>query len=183
MHVDDVILPASEHLPHLASEPAPDRYAGQRTVAVNGDALADSNHIGRIPCAIEIRRDDVDVVPSKPCLTRKKMDMLADTAEMWVVILGDLRDSQSVHGGEARNAAARSLFGCPWADRACLTAHSPPPPDAMGASRMMTLSTLTDGNRLTRVPMTPVTSATQSSSVICGPGDSGGGSAPGCSSD
>ena len=41
----------------------------------------------------EIRRDDVDVMAAKPRLTREKMNVLADAAEVRIVVLGDLGDS------------------------------------------------------------------------------------------
>ena len=86
-------------------------------------------------------------------LTRQEMDVLADAAEVRLVILGDLGDSELVHGGEARNADARSRIAARVAvDEWCATAHSPPQARAVSTSRIMTMSTLTGGNWSTQVP-------------------------------
>src|SRR6476469_1136289 len=99
MDVHDVIRALAQHIAHLASQRAPDRDTRQRAIAVDGDTPPDANDIRRIDRAGKIRGDDVDVMAAKPRLTREKMNVLADSAEVRIVILRYLSDSESVHGG------------------------------------------------------------------------------------
>src|SRR5215510_11964834 len=117
MDVHDVVRARTQDIAHLTSQRAPDRDACQRAVAVHRDALPDANDVGRVDRAGKIRGDDVDVMAAKPRLTREKMNVLADSAEVRIVILRYLSDSESVHGGGGPDR------GREWSDRSAC-AHS-----------------------------------------------------------
>ena len=97
--VHDVVCAFPEHVPHSAPQRAPNRYAGQRAVAVNRNAPSDTDHVRRVAGAIEVRRNDVDVMATKPRFAREKMNVFTYAAEVRIVVLRDLGDSKSVHSG------------------------------------------------------------------------------------
>jgi hypothetical protein len=99
MDVHDVICALPQDIAHLASQRVPDRDARQRAIAVDGNTPPDANDIRRVDGSGEIGGDDVDVMAAKPRLAREKMNVLADSAEVRIVILRYLSDSESMHGG------------------------------------------------------------------------------------
>ena len=97
MNVHDVVRASGEHFPHVSTETATHRDAGERPIAVYREALPHANHVRDVTRAREIRRDDVDVMAVEPSFTRQEMHVLADAAQVRVVVLGDLRNPESVH--------------------------------------------------------------------------------------
>ena len=99
MDVHDIIRPVTQDIANLAPQRTPNGDARQRAIAVDGDTLPDANDIRRIDRSGKIRGDDVNVMAAQPRLTREEVNVLADSAEVRIVILRDLSDSESVHGG------------------------------------------------------------------------------------
>jgi hypothetical protein len=97
MDVHNVVRALCEETSHLPTETAADRDARERPVAVHRNALPDANHVRDVTRAREIRGDYVDVMSAEACFTREEMHVLADTAQVRIVVLGDLRDPKSVH--------------------------------------------------------------------------------------
>ena len=109
----DIVRAIAENISHLSPQGMSDGDSRERAVAIDGHAVPDTNHIGRVASAREVRRDDVHVMPAKACFAREEMDVLADSTEVRIVVLRDLGDSKSVHGVEARTAAARGRIDAP----------------------------------------------------------------------
>src|SRR4051794_36958645 len=99
MDVHEVVRALAQDIAHLASQRATNRYARQRAIAVDGHTPPDANHVRGIDRSGKVRGDDVDVMAAKPRLTREEVNVLTDSAEVRIVVLRYLSDSESVHGG------------------------------------------------------------------------------------
>jgi hypothetical protein len=97
VNVHDIVRTAGEHLSHIPTETATHRDASEGPIAVYREALPHANDVRDVTRAREIRRDDVDVMAVKASFTREEVHVLADAAQVRVVVLGDLRNPESVH--------------------------------------------------------------------------------------
>src|SRR5690242_16483236 len=89
MNVNDVILSAPEDLLELFLEIDADRESSVGAMNENWLAAPQSNDVRIGGAAFDGRRDDVDVMTEAAGLARKEVHMLANAAEMRIVILGD----------------------------------------------------------------------------------------------
>ena len=94
MYVHDVVLSAPENVLELFLEVYADRKARVRSMHEHGLTASDTDDVRIGRAAFDVRCDDVDMMPEPTSFSRKEMHVLADTAEMRVVILGDERDSE-----------------------------------------------------------------------------------------
>ncbi len=97
MDVDDVVLPVAEDSPHLLPERHADRDARLRAVGVDRLAASDADDSALVPRSRDVRRDDVDVVSALARFLREEVDVLADAAEVRIVVLRNERDAQGAH--------------------------------------------------------------------------------------
>src|SRR3954469_1831358 len=94
MHVDDVVLPETEDAAQGFPKLDAPGKARLRSVRIYRLTLADANDMRLLSGAGNIRRDDVDLVSVPPRLSGEEVHVLADSAEMRIVVLGDERDAQ-----------------------------------------------------------------------------------------
>ena len=92
--MNDVIVTTVECRLQLPLEPETNCHPCLGAVEIDRLASSNPDHIGRGACTFDVGSDDVDVMTETPCLTREKVNMLADPAEVGIVILGDERDSE-----------------------------------------------------------------------------------------
>lgn len=89
MNVDYVVLPKTKDLAQLLSQLESPRKARLRSIGVNRLTLADANDVHLVARARNVRRDYVDLVTVTARFAREEMNVLADAAQVRVVILGD----------------------------------------------------------------------------------------------
>ena len=94
MDMHDVVLSAPQHVSQLLAEVEPDGHPRLRAVEVDRLARADADDVRLGVGAFEVRRDDVDVMTEPARFAREEMDVLADAAEVRIVVLGDERDTE-----------------------------------------------------------------------------------------
>jgi hypothetical protein len=94
MDVDDVVLAVPKHAPHVAPKMPAKGDARLGAVGVHRLASADADDVRLLLGARDVRRDHIDVVATPAGFTGKKMDVLADAAEVRIVILRHQRDTQ-----------------------------------------------------------------------------------------
>ena len=94
MHVNDVVLPETEHAAKFFPQLKAPREARLRSVGVDRLALPDANDMELVTRARNVRGDDVDVMPVPTRLAGEEVHVLADPAEVWIVVLGDKCDSE-----------------------------------------------------------------------------------------
>ena len=94
MNVNDVVLPQAEYAAQIFSELEPPREARLRSVGVDRLALPDANDMELVARARNVRGDDVDVMPVATRLAGEEVHVLADPAEVRVVVLGDKCDPE-----------------------------------------------------------------------------------------
>jgi hypothetical protein len=94
MDVDDVVSSLAKHAPEIAAKMPAQRDAGLRSVGVDWLAPTEPNDVRLLLGPRNVRRDDVDVVAAPAGFPGKEVDVLADAAEVRVVVLGDQRDTQ-----------------------------------------------------------------------------------------
>src|SRR2546423_6150792 len=101
MYVNDVVLAQTEHPLQIFSQlPAPCK-SRLRSVGVYRLALPNPNDVGLVPRARNVGRDDVHLMSVSPRFAREEVDVLADAAQVWVVVLCDERDSERTRSADA----------------------------------------------------------------------------------
>ena len=88
MNVHDIVLSAPENLLELLLEIQADSKAGMRSVNEHRLTATQPDDVRIVRAALDVRRDDVYVMSKTPRFTRKEVDVLADPAEVRVVVLG-----------------------------------------------------------------------------------------------
>ena len=94
MHVNDVVAAFAQNSPDIAAQIPAERNACLRSVRVDGLAPADADDVRLLLSARNVRCDDVDMVPATPRFSREKMNVLANPAQMRVVVLRHQRDAE-----------------------------------------------------------------------------------------
>ena len=89
MDVNDVVVSALERVAKLFLEIPAERHSSLRAVEVHGLAASNADDVRLVDSTFEIRSDDVYVMAKSPRFTREKVNVLADAAEVWIVVLGD----------------------------------------------------------------------------------------------
>jgi len=94
MEVNDVVLAKAENAAQVFSELESPGESGLRPVRVHGLALADSDDVLLGPGTRDVRGDDVDLMAVASRLAREEVNVLADAAEVWIVVLGNEGDTK-----------------------------------------------------------------------------------------
>jgi hypothetical protein len=94
MNVNDVVLAEAENAPQVFSELEPPREARLRSIGVDRLTLPDAYDVGLVTRARDVRGDNVDVMSVAARFAGDDVHVLADAAEVRIVVLGDERDSE-----------------------------------------------------------------------------------------
>ena len=86
--------PARSTLAHLAPQPEADRDARLGAVGVHRLAASEADDVRLRLGAGNVRRDDVDVMSAAARFAGEEVHVLADAAQVRIVVLGDERDAQ-----------------------------------------------------------------------------------------
>ena len=100
--MQDIVFAAPQRFPNVTAESPPNSKACVRSVCVERDTSTETNHAWFVVCAIEVRRDDVDVVTSRARLPGEEVHMLADPSNVRVVVLRHQRDAERSKPGHPR---------------------------------------------------------------------------------
>ena len=93
MDVNDVVLSEAEYPSQVLSQLESPRESRLRSIGVHRLALADANDVWLVPRARNVRRNDVDVVAVAARLAGEEVHVLADAAEVGIVVLRHQRDA------------------------------------------------------------------------------------------
>ena len=110
----DVVLSARKHLSKLFAESEPQGHPRLRPVEVDRLASANSNDVRLGDSSLDVRGDDVDVMTEAARFAREEVNVFADAAEVWVVVLGDECDTKGTceTGGDAWKRRGRcEIYG------------------------------------------------------------------------
>ena len=94
MDVNDVVLSKAEHPLQSFAELETPCKSSLGSIGVDGLALADPNDVRLVPRARNVGRDDVHLVSVSTRLAREEVYVLANAAQVRIVILRDERDSE-----------------------------------------------------------------------------------------
>ena len=94
MHVHDVVTAFTENPPHIAAQIPTQRNARLRSVRIHRLASAHADYVRLRFGSRDVRRDDIDVVAAAPRFPREKMHVLANPAQVGVVILRHQGDAE-----------------------------------------------------------------------------------------
>ena len=94
MNVHDVVATTAQNIAQLLLEIEADREARVRSVEINWLTASDPDDVRIFYAALDVRSDDVDVMAETPGLSREEMHVLADSAEVRIVVLGDECDAK-----------------------------------------------------------------------------------------
>ena len=94
MNVDEIVPSAAKSLPHFLAQSQAERDPGLRSVKVDRLAVAKPDYMRPFFSTFDPRSDDVDVMATASRLAREEMNVLADSTEVRIVVLGDQRDSE-----------------------------------------------------------------------------------------
>ena len=94
MDVHDIVTSPPKHMAHLTPQSEPNGYARLRSVAVDRLTSAKPNDVWLFLRALDVRRDDVDVMSATTGLASEEMHVLADTPEVRIVVLRHQRDAE-----------------------------------------------------------------------------------------
>jgi len=92
--VNDVVLPQTEDSLQILAQLESPRKSRLRSVGIDRLASADAHDVRLVARAGDVRRDDVDLMPISPRFAGKEVHVLADSAEVRIVILGNEGDSE-----------------------------------------------------------------------------------------
>ena len=93
--VDDVVPALAQHAAHVAcGDSSPSVMRACEPLAYTGWLRPRRMTCGCASAPGNVRRDDVDVMAAAPRLAREEMHVLADPAEVRIVVLRDQRDAE-----------------------------------------------------------------------------------------
>ena len=94
MDVNEIVLSASQSAPNILPKSDAKSDTRLRSIEVDGLAVSEPDHMWPLFSACDARRDDVHVMSTSPRLASEEMNVLADSAKVRIVILGNERDSE-----------------------------------------------------------------------------------------
>jgi len=94
MDVNDVVLAKTEDTSQRLAQLEAPGESRLRAIRINGLALSDAHDVRLRPRAGNVGRDDIHLVSEAARFAGEEVDVLADAAEVRVVILGDECDAQ-----------------------------------------------------------------------------------------
>ena len=100
--MQDIVFTASQRLANVAAQPPSDGQASVRSVRVEGDTSTETDNPWFVVCAVQVRRDDVDVMTARARFLGEEVHVLADPSNVRVVVL--LRHERDAERPEPRHA-------------------------------------------------------------------------------
>jgi hypothetical protein len=94
MDVYDIVPAAAQNVTQLSPQSEANGDAGLRSIAVDRLTAPETDDVRLLLGTRNVRGDDVDVMSAPASFARKEMDVLANAAEVRVVVLRDESDPE-----------------------------------------------------------------------------------------